>query len=39
MDTKVSKDKHISRWADRDNLIYFDEIALKTVHKDEDGDR
>ena len=39
MEVKVSKDKHISRWVDRENLIYvIDEIASKTEHKDE-GDR
>ena len=43
MDIKVSKDKNISRWVDRGNLIYvretisstLDEIESKTVHKAE----
>ena len=39
MDVKVSKDKHISRWVNRENLIYVNEIESKTVHKDEEGDR
>ena len=28
MDAKISKDKHISRWADRENDI-LDEIRIK----------
>ena len=39
IDIKVSKEKHISRWADRENLISVDEIESKTVHNDEEGDR
>ena len=39
MDVEASKDKNINRWVDRENLIYMlDEIELKTVHKDEEGD-
>ena len=38
-DVKVSKEKNISRWVDRENLIYvLDEIESKTMHKDK-GDR
>ena len=37
MDVKLSKDKNISRWVDRENLIYV--IESKTVHKAEEGDR
>ena len=43
---KVSKDKNISRWVDRENIYVLtstssklDETASKTVHKDEEGDR
>ena len=39
MDIKVSKNKNISRWLNRENLIILDEIEWKTVHKDEEGDR
>ena len=44
MEVKVSKDKHISRWADQQNLIVdanlmLDEIESKTVHSDQEGDR
>ena len=39
MDIKVSKDKNISRWVDRENLIMLDETESKTMHKDEEGDR
>ena len=39
MDVEASKDKNINRWVDRENLIYMlDEIELKTVRKDEEGD-
>ena len=37
MDVKVSKDKNISRWVDRENLIW-NRIESKTVHKDQEGD-
>ena len=38
-DVKVSREKNISRWVDRENLIYvLDEIESKTMHKDK-GDR
>ena len=37
MDLKVSQDKHVSRWVDLENHI--DEIALKFVHKNKEGDR
>ena len=41
MDVKVSKNKHISRWVDQENLITLDEIESKIVHNDvdEEGDR
>ena len=39
MHVKVSKDKHSSRWADLENLIYVDEIASKIVYKDKEGDQ
>ena len=46
IEIKVSKDKNISRWADRENIYVLtstssklDETASKTVHKDEEGDR
>ena len=39
MDVKIYKDKHISIWADRENLINVRETESKTVHKDEEGDR
>ena len=32
MDFKVSKDKHIGRWVDRENLIYVSWNNIKTVH-------
>ena len=39
MAAKVSKDKRISIWIDRENLSsVLDEIESKTVHKDEEGD-
>ena len=38
MGIKVSKNKHISRWVDQENLSMLDEIESKTVHKDEEGD-
>ena len=38
MDVKVSKDKHISSWVDRENLIYV-RLESKTVHNDEKGDQ
>ena len=31
MDVEVSKDKHLSRWVDRENIIYVDEIESKTA--------
>ena len=31
MDVKVSKDKHISRWVDQENLIYVKTIMLKLL--------
>ena len=37
MGIKVSKNKHISRWVDQENLSMLDEIESKTVHKDEEG--
>ena len=39
MDIKVSKDKYISRWVDRENLIYIWSNESKTVYKDEEGDQ
>ena len=39
MEVKVSKDKNISRWVNRENLIMLDEIESKTVHKNKEGDR
>ena len=33
----VSKDKHIGRWVDQENLM-LDGIASKTVHEDKEGD-
>ena len=39
MGIKVSKDKHISRWVDWENLIMLDKIASKTVHKDKETDQ
>ena len=39
MDVEVSKNKNISRWVDRENLIYVDETESKTVHNDEEGDQ
>ena len=38
-DVKVSKDKHISRWVNRENLIMLDEIKSKTEHNNEVGDQ
>ena len=38
MAVKVSKDKHISRWVDQENLIYVRWKASKTVHNNK-GDR
>ena len=35
MGVKFSKDKHISKWVDQENLIY--EIESKTIQKDEEG--
>ena len=44
MEVKVSKDKNLSRWVDRQNIYVLtstspmlDEIASKTEHKDEGG--
>ena len=37
MGIKIYKDKHISRWADREKLIYVNEIESKTVHKEVGG--
>ena len=37
MDIKVSKEKHISRLVNRENLMYVDEIESKTVYNDEEG--
>ena len=39
MDVEVSKDKNISRWVDRENLIMLDKVESKTVHKDEESDQ
>ena len=39
MDAKFSKDKNISIWVDRENLIMLDETESKTMHKDEEGDQ
>ena len=40
MNVKVSKDKHISRWVDREvTSSLLDEIESKTVLKDEDRDQ
>ena len=41
MDVKVSKDRNISKWVDRENLIssMLHEIESKTLHKDKEGDR
>ena len=38
MDIKVSKDKHISRWVDQENLIDVRSNIIKTMHKDKEGD-
>ena len=35
IDVKVSKEKHISRWVDRNIFVMLDEIASKTVHQDD----
>ena len=32
MDFKVSKNKHIGRWVDWENLIYLSWNNIKTVH-------
>ena len=39
MNVKVSKDKHISRCIDEENLIYVRWNRIKTMHKDEEGDQ
>ena len=39
MDVKISKDKDITRWVDRETLSLLDEIESKTVHQDKKGDR
>ena len=39
MDVKVSKDKHISRWVDQENLIILDETEQKIMHKAKEGDQ
>ena len=39
MVVEVSKDKNISRWVDRENLIMLDKVESKTVHKDEESDQ
>ena len=39
MDVKVSKDKYIWKWVDRENSSMLDEIGSKTVHKDKEGHR
>ena len=39
MDAEVSKDKHISRWVEWENLIYAHEIEQKTMPEDEEGDQ
>ena len=40
MNVKVSKDKHISRWVDREvTSSLLDEIESKTMLKDEDRDQ
>ena len=39
IDVKASKDKHISRWVDRENSSMLDDIESNTMHKDEEGDR
>ena len=39
MDVKVSKDKHISRWIDKENLITLDEIESKTKHNNKESDQ
>ena len=38
MDVKVSKDKHICRWVDRENLMYV-RLESKTKQNDEKGDQ
>ena len=37
MDVKVSKDKHISRWTDQENLIYV-RWNSKNMHKNVECD-
>ena len=39
IDVKFSKDKDISRWVDRENLIYGRQNRAKTVDKDKEGDQ
>ena len=39
MNVEFSKDKHISRWVDQENLIYVRWNRMKNVHKDEEGDQ
>ena len=39
MVVEVCKDKNISRWVDRENLIMLDKVESKTVHKDEESDQ
>ena len=49
MDAKVSKNKHISRWVDQENVVLdkiyenavesmLDKTKSKTMHKDKKGD-
>ena len=40
MDVKVSKDKHICRWVDQENLVYvrWDRVIDETMNIDEEGD-
>ena len=38
VDSKVSKDKHISRWVDQENLTYLDGIESKIVYNNKEGD-
>ena len=37
-DVKVSKDEHISKWVDQENLIMLDEKESATKHKNKEGD-
>ena len=39
MDVKVSKNKHISKWADPENLIYIRWNRIKIMHIDKKGDQ